>query len=321
MFIFLVGCGKENETKIIKRLNDNLKKIDSYYLEGDLSILNNNDEYKYDVSVYYLEDNYYRVNLLNKDNGHEQIILKNDEGVFVVTPSLNKSFKFQSNWPNDSSQIYLIHSLYEDIFNEKERVFVKKDNLYNFEVDANYPNNSNLVKQSITFNKDFVLKNVKIFNDNNEVKMNMDFSNIVYNDSIDKKIFNLDSIVENFEDNNSDNVSSSIDDIIYPLYIPVGTVLTDEEKVSKTDGERIILTFDGEKPFILVEETVSIEQDFSIVPMYGEPELMYDSVATISNNSITWVSDGIEYYLVSDVMNQIELMEIATSITKIESDK
>ena len=70
-----------------------------------------------------------------------------------------------------------------------------------------------------------------------------------------------------------------------------------------------------------MEETVSIEQEFSIVPMYGEPELMHDSVATISNNSITWVSNGIEYYLVSDVMNQIELMEIATSITKIESDK
>ena len=321
MFIFLVGCGKENESKIVKKLNDNLKKINSYYLEGDLSILNNNDEYKYDVSVYYLEDDYYRVNLLNKDTGHEQIILKNDEGVFVVTPSLNKSFKFQSNWPNDSSQIYLIHSLYEDIFNEKERTFVKKDSLYSFEVNANYPNNSSLVKQSITFNDELVLKNVKIFDDNNEVKMNMDFSNIVFNESIDKKLFDLDNIVENFKNSNSDNVISSIDDIIYPLYIPVGTVLTDEEKVSKSNGERIILTFDGEKPFILVEETVSIEQEFSIVPMYGEPELMHDSVATISNNSITWVSNGIEYYLVSDVMNQIELMEIATSITKIESDK
>ena len=149
----------------------------------------------------------------------------------------------------------------------------------------------------------------------------MDFSNIVFNESIDKKLFDLDNIVDNFKNSNSDNVISSIDDIIYPLYIPVGTVLTDEEKVSKTNGERIILTFDGEKPFILVEETVSIEQEFSIVPMYGEPELMHDSVATISNNSITWVSNGIEYYLVSDVMNQIELMEIATSITKIESDK
>lgn len=321
MFIFLVGCGKENESKIVKKLNDNLNKTNSYYLEGDLSILNNNEEYKYDVSVYYLEDDYYRVNLLNKDSGHEQIILKNDEGVFVVTPSLNKSFKFQSNWPNDSSQVYLINSLYEDIINGKERVFSKNDDSYNFEIEANYPNNSNLVKQSITFDKDLVLKRVKIFNDNNEVQMNMEFTNIIFNESVDKKLFDLDNIIEGLDENKTDDVINSIDDIIYPLYIPVGTVLTDEEKVSKTDGERIILTFDGEKPFILVEETVSVEQEFSIVPMYGEPELMYDSIATISNNSISWISDGIEYYLVSDVMNQIELMEIATSITKIDSDK
>jgi len=321
MFVFVVGCGKENESKIVKRLNENIKKTKSYYLEGDLSILNNTDEYRYDVSVYYLEDDYYRVNLLNKDNGHEQIILKNDDGVYVVTPSLNKSFKFQSNWPNDSSQIYLLNSLYEDIYNSKERVFNNNENSYVFEIKANYPNNSNLVKQSILFDKDLLIKNVKVFNDNNEVQMNMEFTNIVFNETLDKNIFDLDSVMENYKENEVEDSVNSIDDIIYPLYIPIGTVLTDEEKVSKSDGERIILTFDGEKPFILVEETVSVEQEFSIVPMYGEPELMYDSIATISENSISWISDGIEYYLVSDVMNQIELMEIATSITKIDIDK
>ena len=114
---------------------------------------------------------------------------------------------------------------------------------------------------------------------------------------------------------------SSIDDIIYPLYVPSGTVLIDEEKVSKTEGERIILTFDGEKPFILVEETVDSLDEFMVVPTYGEPYLLFDTVASLSNNSITWISEGIEYYLVSDVMSQIELVEIASSITKIEYNK
>jgi len=38
-----------------------------------------------------------RVSLKNKTNNHEQIILKNSDGVYVLTPSLNKSFKFQSD--------------------------------------------------------------------------------------------------------------------------------------------------------------------------------------------------------------------------------
>ena len=55
--------------------------------------------------------------------------------------------------------------------------------------------------------------------------------------------------------------------------------------------------------------------------MYGEPYLLFDTIASLSNNSISWINDGIEYYLVSDVMSQIELIEIANSITIIDGNK
>lgn len=323
---FLVGCANDSEASIVKKINKNLENIESYYLNGDLTIHNKDDEYNYKVDVYYKDDEYYRVNLLNKDNDHEQVILKNDDGVYVITPSLNKSFKFQSNWPNDSSQIYLIASLYKDIFNSKERVFEKSEDGYRFDIEANYPNNSNLVKQTITFDKDLNLKSVDVFNDNNVLQMSIKFNSIEIDKDIDDSIFNLENIITKLEDpdkskDKEDTSVSSIDDIIYPLYIPTGTVLTDEEKVSKNDGERVILTFDGEKPFILVEETVSVEEEFSIVPTYGDPYLLYDTIATISDNSINWISNGIEYYLVSDVMSQIELVDIASSVTQINESK
>ena len=321
MFIFFVaGCGKESEDSIVKKLNGNLKAMDSYKLSGDLTIYNSNNQYTYDVEVYYKQDEKYRVNLLNTSNNHEQIILKNDKEVYVVTPSLNKSFKFQSNWPNDSSQAYLIGSLYNDIYNCKDRVFEVIDGGYRFKVDANYPNNNNLTKQIIIFDKDLNLKSVDIYNDNDEIQMNMIFNDIKINDVIDDNIFDLDNVISGLDVSNNEDVTS-IDDIIYPFYVPSGTVLTDEEKVSKGDGERVILTFEGEKPFILVEETLNIEDDFSVIPMYGEPYLLFDSVASLSNNSISWVNDGIEYYLVSDVMSQIELIEIANSVTIIDGNK
>ena len=321
MFIlFATGCGKDNEDSIVKKLNNNLKEIDGYKLSGDLTIYNSNNQYSYDVEVFYKKEEKYRVNLLNTSNNHEQIILKNDKEVYVVTPSLNKSFKFQSNWPNDSSQVYLISSLYNDIYNCKERVFEVIDDGYRFKVDANYPNNNNLVKQIIVFDKDLNLKTVDIYNENDELQMSMVFNGIEINELIDDNVFDLESIISGTNVTKDENVTS-IDDIIYPLYIPSGTVLTDEEKVSKGDGERVILTFEGEKPFILVEETLSVEDDFSVVPMYGEPYLLFDTIASLSNNSISWINDGIEYYLVSDVMSQIELIEIANSITIIDGNK
>jgi outer membrane lipoprotein-sorting protein len=303
-------------------MKNKIKDVDSYYLSGDLKIYNDKEEYNYDVEVYYKKEDFYRVNLVNNFNSHEQIILKNNDGVYVVTPSLNKSFKFQSNWPNDSSQIYLIESLYKDIISNNERKFQSNDKEYVFEVNANYPNNSNLVKQSIILDKDYNIKNVKVFNGDSEIQMSMTFNEMTLNKEIEDSVFDLNNIITNMNDeNNSEDSVGSINDIIYPLYIPSGTVLTSEEKVSKGEGERIILTFDGEKPFILVEETVDKTDEFLIVPTYGEPYLMMDTVATLSNNSISWVSDGIEYYIVSDVMSQIELVEIASSITKIEYNK
>ena len=77
--------------------------------------------------------------------------------------------------------------------------------------------------------------------------------------------------------------TGSLSDSVYPLVIPSGTKLTNEEKVTKDNGERIIMTFDGEKPFLLVEETANIEDDFTVIPTYGEPYQLMDTLGVMTN--------------------------------------
>lgn len=59
--------------------------MDAYQVTGDLNIYSNEDQYAYDVTVSYQKENQFRVLLKNKTNNHEQIILRNDEGVYVLT--------------------------------------------------------------------------------------------------------------------------------------------------------------------------------------------------------------------------------------------
>ena len=59
------------------------------------------------------------------------------------------------------------------------------------------------------------------------------------------------------------------------------------------------------------------EKDFSIIPIFGEPYFLNDTVGAVTDNSLNWTSGGIEYYLVSDVMGKNELLEIANSISAI----
>ena len=65
LFILLVGvfllsgCGKTSESSIIKDLEKKINNSKSYYIEGTLEIVNNEDLYTYDVKVSYAKgDNY-----------------------------------------------------------------------------------------------------------------------------------------------------------------------------------------------------------------------------------------------------------------------
>lgn len=79
--LLLVGCGNSSDD-VVKKLSKKVE-TDSYHLSGELAIQNNEDTYLYDVDVSYAKENNFRVSLKNKTNDHEQIILRNEEGVYV----------------------------------------------------------------------------------------------------------------------------------------------------------------------------------------------------------------------------------------------
>lgn len=319
--IILTGCGKYDENDVVKDLEKKLNKISAYNLKGDLEIVNNDDVYNYKVDVSYKKDDYYKVSLTNKANNYEQIILKNDDGVYVVTPSLNKSFKFQSDWPYNNSQIYLLNSIIEDIKNDEEKEFKESKNNYIFTTDVNYPNNKKLIKQKVTFNNKLDLTQVKVYDENNIPLMTLKVTDIDYSPTFKKNHFSVSEALKTSKTDNKTVKTSALEDTIYPLVLPTGTKLVQEEKVEKTNGNRIIMTFDGDKPFLLVEETANIEEEMTVVPTYGEPFMLMDSFGALTDNSLTWTSGGIEYYIVSDVLSQDELLEVAQSINVLPTMK
>ena len=323
--IFLTGCGKKSEGDVLKSYTSAVEKAKSYYLNGKMELVNNEDVYTYDISVSYEADDNYKIELVNTVNNHEQVILRNSEGVYVVTPSLNKSFKFQSDWPYNNSQVYLLSSLLNDINNDEERVFETKDNEYVFTTRVNYPNSPKLEKQKIYFNANNLPTRVEVLDKDGNVEIKMVFNKIDLKADFNDTYFDLSSILDTEvkEENNEEQQNTetetketaTIDDIIYPMYLPTNTYLANQEKVKVDNGERLILTFAGDSSFVLVEETVSITNSPEIIPTYGEVELIGASLAVINDNSANWFSNGIEYYVVSDTMDSSEILEVAKSIS------
>lgn len=316
--VFMTGCGKNSQSKVTNNILKKYNRSSGYKLKGELEISNNEDVYNYYVNSFYDKKNgFYKVILTNKSNDFKQIIIKNSEGVYLLTPSMNKSFKFSSDWPYNNSQIYLYDTVINDIKNDNDKKFEFKSNKYIYNTKVNYSNNAKLSGQKIIFDDNYLLKQIDIYDKDKSVCMKLTIDKISFSPKFDKDFFELDDDYSN--DNTKETIN--IDDVIYPLFLPSGTKLIDEKKINKDNGQRVIMTYDGEKSFLLVEETMDVFNDLTVIPSSGEPFQLMDTIGVLNDNSLTWISGNMEYYLVSDVMDKDELVEIAQSVVGVSSVK
>ena len=371
MFLGLCGCGKSDN--VVKKFQNKIEKADNYILKGNMSIVSNEDTFTYKVEASKSKEGYYKVSLINQTNNHEQVILKNKDGVYVVTPDLNKSFKFQSDWPNNGSQSYLIDVLLNDVVND-DKVHVEKDYI---QCKVNYPNNNTLYSEKIYLDKDYGVKKVEVLDQDGNVKITLNVNSINYKAKFNDEYFSLESLISEDEvkdeqdnidnkdkknttttkkqdssettttttttkagettnttttntttkvqneenndvkenDTNEENTSNILKDIIYPLYLPQNTHLSTEDTISTDNGNRAILTFSGDSPFVLIEEVSRRFDELEIIPVNGDPLIMSDCIAALSNNSLYWTSNGVDYYLSSNSLDGKELMTIAEGLT------
>ncbi len=310
--LLMTGCGGYDSKKALEDFKKQVNESSTYELEGTMEILSNEKQFTYDVEVSYKEGDYYKVNLLNTTNSHEQIILKNDEGVYVITPNLNKSFKFQSDWPNNSSQAYILETILNDIENDSKRNFEKIDDKYIFISDVNYPNNSNLISQKVTFNKKMEPEKVEILNEEGMAQITMTITKIEWNKKFDKEYFALSSSIKDdcCEESKS---TGEIQDIIYPMYLPIGTTFQNQEVLKNQNKERVILTFGGDKSFILVEEMANPSNEFEITSASGDLVFYETILGALTDTSVSWTKDGMDYYIIGQNLTEEELLQIASS--------
>ena len=316
--LLMVGCGKK-ESNIVENFQNTVNKLNNYHLTGEMELVNNEEKYNYKVDVVYKKGNYYKVSLVNKENEHEQIILKNEEGVYIVTPSLNKSFKFQSEWPTNSSQTYILETLLNDIVGDSERTIKEDKDKYTITSKVNYPNNSELTNQIITFNNKYLPTKVVVNNSKGLAQITMNITNIDTKSKFDKEYFALNNSV--CKDCKTETTSKELEDIVYPMYLPNGTTYSGEETIKEDGNERVILTYTGLKPFILIEEASSASKEHETTAVSGEVVQYGNVVGVLTETSLNWSTAGREYYIIGDSLSKEEILQIASSTATVALTK
>lgn len=286
-----------------------------------MQITNNEDKYNYLVDVTYKKGTYYKVSLINKENKHEQIILKNDEGVYVVTPSINKSFKFQSEWPSNSSQSYILESLLKDVLNDSERSVKNTNDRYTIISKVNYPNNNDLKTQEVTLGSDYLPNKVVVKNSSGSTLISVVVTKIDLKTKYDKNYFALsNSIKEEVNNSSTKETGATLKDVVYPMYLPSGTKYSGEEVITKDNSERVILTYTGVKPFILIEEA-SNNKEHETTLVSGEVVQYGNVLGVLTSTSLNWSNNGKEYYLIGESLSSDEILQIASSTATVALTK
>lgn len=322
LLVLLTACGEKTQEDITEDLGEKIKNMTGYKAEAVMTLETGKEPQQYDVEIWYKQPSYYRVALNNAKKDQSQIILRNDEGVFVLTPALNKSFRFQSDWPDNNSQVYLYESLVNDILLDPERTFTATDDHYVFQTKTNYAN-KNLQQQEITLNKkDLTPVTARIMDVELNVLVTVQFNDFEFNASFNDGDFDMDRNMTGAQLESLPAMAQESDEplvISFPMYVPDGTLLNASKEVNIDEGKRIILSYTGDKNFTLIQQKSRVQQ--ASIPMNvtdGDPVDLGFTIGALSSESqiksVNWSYDGVDFFLASNDISEEEMLSIARSV-------
>lgn len=330
--LILAACGERSEADIVQDLEHVADKMNSYSAEGSMILHSGETPQEYQLSVWYQKPDFYRIAITNKQKNVTQIVLKNEEGVFVLTPHLQKSFRFKSDWPNDQGQIYLYQTLLKSIVDDTERAMVKDGEHIVFDVKANYQNMS-LPKQKIWLKQDgYAPTHVELLDESNQPIVSVDFNKFEYDKKFEANQFQMDWNLTSWYSSTlpamsplpaaadlEEELAAELSEhfgVIYPAYEPAGVELTDVQDIMLGDAEAVMLRYAGEEYSytilesrpkhapVFVHETTLLDLGFTMGILSGEEQ-----------QTLIWLDEyGVEYRMTTDNLPTDEMIKIAQSV-------
>ncbi len=348
--VLLSGCGPKSVDDVMSDLSKRMEKMDSYKGNGKMTLMTGEKPLEYLVEVWYKQPNYYRIMLKNDEKNVTQIVLRNDEGVFVLTPHLNKTFRFQSNWPENQGQVYLMQTLVQSINDDQQRKFTDQKDSFIFDVAANYQN-SMLARQKIQFLKDsYAPKTIEVFDKSSVKLVQMDFNTFEYDFKFDDRAFvtqknmtgwlhptlsSEDELHEKMADNTTPTLAETVGKevngtsvpakpqpqpqsqsfgVIEPGYLPKGVVKRDMQEFQLGEHKAVMLRYSGDYHFTLTE---SQPQTTTVSALNGQLVDLGHTFAVLlgeEQKTLTWTEEGVEFKLTTANLAHDEMVKVAQSV-------
>lgn len=307
----LVACKGKDNKNYKEDLITYSSELKEYSLKAQMTVFKDEGETSFDITVDYLSPNYYKVRLQNKNTNNIQVIVKNDDGVFVLTPEMNKQFKFNSDWPLNSSHAYLYQSIVKDITNDNTTTIMTEDDNYMIQSVVNNKTNAKYKSQKTTFNKKThaPISNV-ILDSADKVVVKVEFKDFNTTKKLKVSDFNVENINTSIRLELAEGEVNGVLEDCIPTFIPTGyeldkSVIEEDYTVFKYKGEEDIYTI----------TCVVTEVSKVLTPnrTFNEVVLLDQSVGFVNEKSISFFKDNLFVTIYNENFNLEEAMMIANS--------
>jgi len=314
MVFFITACG--NKTNPEKVFAKELTKSSSYKVEGIMESYYDSGRKVNEFTVLYKNPNLIKVVIKPEDSNDKQIILKNNDGVFILIPAVNKNFKIQSDWPENASYPYLLQSLAKDIANDPNYVVSEEDDNVTIETKTQMHTDTIPVKQKIIFNKSTNMPlEVLIYDEDDNLYIRTVFTDINLNYNISDDEFDLDNSMTTVRVELGDGIIYEGREISYPRYCPEGVTLVTEKTTQNVEGTEVlsIMVYGSDPGFTIIQEFINDKELMQYQEEEGNVIMVLGVCAILKSNSVQLFFNGIEYTVASDDLTADELIKIVQS--------
>ncbi|MFB5190838.1 LolA family protein [Alicyclobacillus fastidiosus] len=308
----VVGCGVPTGKSVNQKIQTQAQQLDStnYQSDATMTVQMDNNTQTYSVQVSYESPTTYKITLGNQDKQVHQVIVHNDNGMFIVSPSLQKVFRFNGDWAKNQGQIYLYDQLLKQITTTKNVKMTKGNGEYIFNVPVTPASDTISTQQVVLDSKTLEPKTVKLLDKDGKPAVTLTFKSFNTNVKFKQADFDPQSMVSS----QTKTTMTSDDEQAFGYVEPktlFGTKLTSLMQPSETSA---VMKFGGDHHYLLQEWRPTPGQqadpEGQLVDMYGVPA-MYTDGNNVS--SLTWLNNGVEYAITSNDLNQDQLEQIAMS--------
>lgn len=306
----VAGCGAPSKDAMVGKLKAETQTLNqkNYTSTAMMTVQTDNSSQTYYIVTSYEGPDRYRIELGDSNKHINQIIVKNPNGMFIVSPSLQKVFRFSGSWAQNQGHIYLYDQILQQIIASDQVKVAQKGTNYTFEMPVT-PSNDVVSKEQVELSKDLKPQKVVLYDKSDHAVVLIDFKSFktgVKFQNVDFDPYKLAA--------NSAAKTSVIDQSQFGYILPTDTLGDKLDVAEPEQQDDYLLRYSGTHGFTLSEWRPNPEPDglpsANLVDLYGVPAM---EMTTGKSRQLVWLNNGVEFALTSANLTDAQMQSIAMS--------